>query len=126
MRARSQNVAYASESSTGAGHWCLVVNMWARGGRSVLRLHRHASRCSPLLIHPPQPLVTCTPQLPSGIFQSRLMSIVSWAREGDWHCTSCGNLNFAKRTSCNVCSRTKDETDKAKYVLILLIFYTSY
>ena len=28
---------------------------------------------------------------------------------GDWHCPKCGNVNWAKRSSCNVCKATRAE-----------------
>jgi hypothetical protein len=28
---------------------------------------------------------------------------------GDWHCPKCGNVNWAKRNSCNVCKASKND-----------------
>lgn len=35
-------------------------------------------------------------------------------REGDWICSDCRNLNFAFRTQCNRCKKTKEESDAIK------------
>jgi len=32
-------------------------------------------------------------------------------REGDWACSKCDNINFAKRQCCNRCGKEKDSTD---------------
>ena len=28
---------------------------------------------------------------------------------GDWHCPKCGNINWQKRSHCNVCKASRDE-----------------
>ena len=32
-------------------------------------------------------------------------------REGDWACSKCDNINFAKRQCCNRCGKEKDSSD---------------
>ncbi|KAG1672854.1 hypothetical protein FOA52_004658 [Chlamydomonas sp. UWO 241] len=44
--------------------------------------------------------VVAAPQGPPGLF-----------KEGDWACSSCGNTNWAKRNTCNMCSMPKQVGD---------------
>lgn len=59
---------------------------------------------------------------PGGVGVGRKRRAPSWSREGDWHCPSCNDIQFARNDSCRRCGAKKPGNDESEFEIEALEF----